>query len=278
MWSAYTPHQTKHTVVGELLVQTIYSPQLLNEREIYVWLPADYHTNPRHYPVVYMHDGQNLFDRYLSFVGEWQVDETLTTLASEGYAAIVVGIPNTPARRWEYNPYPSRFGIEFDGRGAAYLRYIVETIKPSIDRDFRTLSTPVHTGIMGSSMGGLISLYAFVRYPQVFGFCGALSPAYWFGDLAQTLRDHADGQGKVYLDVGTEEGYIFPGLPPEFQPLGDATNAGYVAGVQALKKALLARGYQDGATLLYVEEPHGKHHEEAWARRLPQAFRFLLPR
>src|SRR5205085_774096 len=169
-----------HTVVGDLRVlEGVSSPQLGNRRDILVHLPFSYRQGHQRYPVLYMHDGQNLFDEATSFCGEWEVDETMEELRHEGLEAIVVGIPNMGDQRCEeYSPFPNRRFRSV--RGAAYLAFLVETVKPLIDHTFRTLPERDHTGIMGSSMGGLISLYAFFRHPEVFGFAGVMSPSLWF--------------------------------------------------------------------------------------------------
>ncbi len=280
VWENYSEHVAQHTVVGDLRVaRDVYSPQLDNRRDVLVWLPPSYTTSQRRYPVIYMHDGLNLFDRFTSYSGEWQVDETITTLALEDprYEAIMVGLPNMKEKRGvEYSPYDYElFGVHMGGQGDSYVRFIIETVKPLIDHDFRTRPETVATGIAGSSMGGLISLYGFLRYPQVFGLCAAFSTAYWFGDnsLLRATRERATGHGRVYLDVGTKEGETllnWTQIPPE------QTDAAYCDGVRALRDALLAGGYAEGNTLLYVEEEGALHREAAWARRLPTALRFLL--
>lgn len=160
-WADYVSHHDEglHTVVGTLKVlPQLPSKQLGNSRDILVWLPPTYLESKQRYPVIYMHDGQNLFDRYTSFVGEWEVDETLTALASENYEAIVVGIPSiSEVRGNELSPFDDKhIG---DGRGNAYMSFLLDTIKPIIDSEFRTQPDTANTGIMGSSMGGLISLY-----------------------------------------------------------------------------------------------------------------------
>lgn len=270
MWQSYTAGRKKHTVVGELLVQSINSPQLNNSRDILVWLPQSYHTSSKRYPVIYMHDGQNLFDAYTSYVGEWRVDETMLLLEDEGVEAIIVGIPNTKERVVEYSPYPSYSSKIPDGRGEAYLAFIVDTLKPKIDQDFRTLSNRTNTGIAGSSMGGLISLYGFLKYPETFGFVGAFSPAYWFGNNAifDTVRDHPFVDGKIYMDIGGRE------IVGAFQTVAGFAKQ-YLLNVRKLSELLREKGY-DEKHMRYVEDPDGKHNEDAWARRLPDALRFLL--
>jgi len=150
-----------HTIVGTVRVlDQVYSPELENRRAILVYLPPDYDSSQQRYPVIYMHDGQNLFDQATSYTDEWQVDETMEALSRGGYPAIVVGIPNMGEQRIdEYSPFDDpAHGV---GQGHAYLAFIVETLKPLIDQQFRTLPDRLHTGIMGASMGGLISLHAF---------------------------------------------------------------------------------------------------------------------
>src|SRR5688572_27604222 len=175
-----------HSVVGDVRVlPQVWSEELENERDIYVYLPPSYATSGRRYPVIYMHDGQNLFEPSLSFAGDWQVDETMEALSRQGVEAIVAGVPNMGVRRCnEYSP----FG---DGCGDAYLAFLADTLKPLIDDVLRTLPGREHTGIVGSSMGGLISLYAAVRRPEVFGFMGALSPSLWYAGRAifEVVRD-----------------------------------------------------------------------------------------
>jgi len=270
-WQNYTALNNPHTVVGDLRIYSrLYSHLLDNHRDILVWLPPSYQQTDKHYPVIYMHDGSNLFDAQTSYAGEWQVDETMQALSSEGDEAIIVGIPNNRNRILEYNPYAHHLF----GYGELYLRFVVEEVKPLIDGSFRVLQEPQFTGIAGSSMGGLISLYAFLTYPDVFGFCGAFSTAYWFGynGLLDTIQQRANGSGKIYLDVGTKEGEVLD----KWQIPADNLDHAYVEGVRQLRDALISKGYHLDSSLLYVEETDANHHENAWARRLPAALRFLL--
>jgi predicted alpha/beta superfamily hydrolase len=157
-------------------------PQLDRNRTIWLYLPTDYHSTTKSYPVLYMHDGQNLFDHATSFVGEWEIDETLDSLAKLGYEVpIVVGINNGQQRRIdELTPWPNdKYG---GGDGEAYLKFLTETLKPKIDSAYRTKPQARHTGIMGSSLGGLISFYGGLAYNHVFGIIGAFSPSFWFSD------------------------------------------------------------------------------------------------
>lgn len=251
-----------HTVVGDLrLLPQLFSPQLGNSRDVLVLLPQSYEGGTRRYPVLYMHDGQNLFDARTSYAGEWCVDESLAALALQGYEAIVVGIPNSgPDRLAEYSPYHDRH-IGGGGNGRRYLDWLVQTLKPRIDGELRTLPDPRHTALIGSSMGGLISLYGFFRHPDVFGLCGAMSPSLWFArtSLFAYINRVPFPHGTVYLDVGTAEG-----------PLT-------VADAREMHQLLLHKGYRADQNLFYVEDDAG-HNEAAWGNRFPHILPLLLPR
>jgi len=275
MWQAYlrTRNGKPHTVSGNLKVlQDVASTRLRNKRDILVYLPPSYEAGSRRYPVFYLHDGQNLFDAATSFAGEWQVDETMEALSQDGVEAIMVGIPNAgKARINEYSPFDTAdFG---DGRGDMYLDFIIDQVKPLVDAEFRTLSGPTHTGIMGSSMGGLISLYAFFRRPETFGFAGVMSPALWFARNAifDTVRRAEHNAGRLYMDAGTREyggESIWSILP--------FRSRRYYASVRRMYRLLVKKGYRPKRDLLYVEERNAGHNEAAWARRLAPAIRFLL--
>lgn len=263
-----------HTVVGDLRVlRGVESRELGNSRDVFVLLPASYEACPeRRYPVIYAQDGQNLFDRHRSYAGEWRFDETLADLASDGIEPIVVGIANAGTDRiHEYSPIVEP-GVS-EGRGEAYLTFLVETLKPQIDRLLRTLPGRESTGIIGSSLGGLISLFGFFERAETFGWVGALSPSLQFGDgeFLRYLERRAYVPGRIYLDVGSEEGarprlgrYLFR---PFARP--------YPARVRAVFRRLVRKGYSAGESIILVQESGGRHHEEAWARRLPFALRFL---
>jgi len=274
-WLDYTADRDDHTVVGRLRVtKDVHSPQLDNERDIYVWLPPSYDPRKRRrYPVLYMHDGQNLFDAPLSFSGEWEVDETMTALSRDGLEAIIVGVPNNSDRTTEYNPFNDPYLGQ--GRGDDYMAFLVETVKPMIDADFLTAPGREHTGLGGSSMGGLISMYGFFKHPQVFGLCAALSPAYWFGGnaLITYVEDAPYVPGKIYMDIGTQEGVVAQSFPRHLGITQDRMSRFYVTSVQQIQRRLLEKGYTD---MLYVEDEGAPHHESAWARRLPKALRYLL--
>jgi predicted alpha/beta superfamily hydrolase len=247
-------------VVGTIkYLERIHSPQLDNERGLLVYLPPSYAGGDDRYPVIYMHDGQNLFDPATSFSGEWAVDQTLEAASEQGVEAIVVAIPNLgPERANEYSPF--RDEKAGGGRGELYLRFIVETIKPMIDADFRTQPGRESTGIAGSSMGGLISLYAFFRYRHVFGFAGVMSPSLWFAQNAvlEWVRRQPFAGGRIYIDVGMKEGQ---------KTMDD---------VMQLRDVLEQMGYRNLHDLMCVVDTAGDHSERAWARRLRRELGFLL--
>jgi predicted alpha/beta superfamily hydrolase len=238
----------------------VWSPQLENHRDVDIFLPPTYASTRWRYPVVYMHDGQNLADPHRAFAGTWQLPRALWQLAQRGREAIVVGIPNSGAERLrEYSPFPDeRLG---GGRGDAYVAFIERTLKPLVDKRVRTMPEREFTGIFGSSMGGLISLYSFFRAPATFGFAGAMSPSLWFGDRGIIKYIEQDGRppGRLYVDTGTEEGAT---------TLQDA---------RRLAQVLEHGGYVRGESLLFSVVQGGRHEEEHWADRLAPALEFLLP-
>ena len=245
-----------HARKGRLVVlPSVHSPELDNRRDLSIYVPAAPARGDSRYPVIYMQDGQNLFDPAMSFAGTWGVDEALTWASRRGLDAIVVGIPNMgDARLVEYNP--------FGEGGDRYLDFVTRTVKPIVDAQFPTLPDREHTGIAGSSMGGLISLYAFFRYAESFGFAAALSPSLWFGDGALldlvARAPRVPGGGRLYFDIGMREGQ-------QTVALG-----------RRLRDLLLAKGYDGGRDFRWVEDKDGVHHESAWGRRFREALPFLL--
>lgn len=244
-------------ISGQLLASVVRSPQLGNERTVLLYLPAFYGTADgivqKRYPVVYLQDGQNLFDPATAFGGKtWQAGETMTLLAAQGIEAVLVAPYHMESQRiQEYNPFAHWRG----GRGAAYVEFVAETLKPIVDHDFRTLSHAGGTLIGGSSMGGLISLYACCVRPDVFGGALVMSPSLWVANGAAygLARERLAPGGRLYVDNGTRE-----------------------SSAQPLAALAIEKGYVDGADLLYVQGKGDRHTESAWARRLPAALRFLL--
>jgi predicted alpha/beta superfamily hydrolase len=253
-WKPPTPRNSGTVVV----LPAIHSPELDNSRDVRVYLPAGYGDGQRRYPVLYMQDGQNLFDAAMSFAGSWRVDEAMESAARKGHDAIIVAIPHMEVDRIaEYDPFTE---VDPPGRGEQYLQFIVETLKPLIDSEFRTRATALHTGLAGSSMGGLISLAGFFRYPRVFGVVAALSPSLWYkGRGIFPLVEAAPFvRGRIYLDMGTFE-----------SPHG-------VADARRMRDVLVKKGYRLDESLKFVVERRGRHSEEAWGRRFRRALPYLL--
>jgi predicted alpha/beta superfamily hydrolase len=229
------------------------------DRDLTVYLPPSYERSLRHYPVLYMQDGQNLFDPEESFAGSWRVDIAMDQAAGRGFEGIVVGIAHAgEGRIAEYSPFDD--ADAGPGRGSEYVALMVDVIKPLVDARYRTIPERGTTGVAGSSMGGLISLYAFLARPDVFGVTAAMSPSLWFaGRAIFGLVEAAPFQpGRIYIDVGRLEGE---------DTLADA---------RRLRDLLLTKGYRKGDQLRFVEDRAGGHEEAAWGHRLRAALPFLL--
>lgn len=242
-------------------------PQLERTRRVWVYLPPDYATSDRRYPVLYMHDGQNLFDAATSYAGEWGIDETLDSLHAAGDpGVIVVGIDNGQERRLdEYSPWRNeRHG---GGEGAAYVEWLVRTLKPYIDERYRTLGDRSNTGVAGSSMGGFISLYALLGFPDVFGRAGVFSPAFWFAPqifaAARVARaPHPDT--RIYMVSGGRE-------------LEQGRRAGFPVDDQArMLETLIAAGFDAAGQVTALVVPDGEHSEWFWRREFPRAYLWLF--
>ena len=240
-------------------------PQLGRSRRIWVYLPPDYETSDRRYPVLYMHDGQNVFDHATSYAGEWGVDEALDSLHAAGdWGAIVVAVDNGAQHRMnEYSPWvhPQAGG----GEGDRYVDFLVETLKPWVDARYRTRPDRLSTGVMGSSMGGLISLHAALRRPDVFGRAGVFSPSLWFSPdafAAARAARRLPGQRWYFVSGGKE---------------GPAENPGVVVqGQTILADTLAAAGFERGAEIHEAGPEDGTHQEWFWRREFPAAYRWLF--
>jgi len=238
--------------------RNLYSPQLDNQRDIIVWLPPSYSTdNLAHYPVLYMHDGQNIIDPFTSFVGQdWQMDETATQMIKSGTIneIIIVGISYTNDRTPEYSPVLS---------GQQYSAFIINTLKPFIDTEYRTKPEPKFTATMGSSMGGIISFHLAWDYPHVFGMAGCLSPAFMVNEMEIVKRVASyTGANKsllFYIDNGTV------GLELKLQPAVDEM-------ILSLEQA----GFEAGTSLIYLIAQDAEHNEATWAKRVAVPLRFFF--
>jgi predicted alpha/beta superfamily hydrolase len=261
----------RHTLSGDVrLHPSFHSRFLLQDRNVIVYVPPGYkRSRDKRYPVLYMHDGQNLFDGATSFIPgkEWQVDETAQRLI-KGRAIeplIIVGIYNTGLDRVdEYTPTRDE-GRQMGGRANLYGRMIVEELKPFIDSNYRTLPDPEHTGLAGSSLGGLVTLHIGLRYATVFSKLAVLSPSAWWDDRVITREVLSLPEKlplRIWLDVGTLEGKD-----------GEALRE-----VSLLRDALIEKGWELGFDLQYLEVEGGVHDEAAWAARVEPVLRYLFPR
>ncbi len=192
----------------KIMDTAFYIPELNRTRRIWIYLPPDYANSKKRYGVLYMHDGQNLFDNATSYSGEWGVDEYLDSIFKKGKKeVIVVGIDNGLSKRMnEYNPWEfQNFG---KGEGDKYVDFLVKDLKPFIDKHYRSLKNKQNTFIAGSSMGGLISLYAVLKYPNIYGGAGIFSPAFWTasGIDSTTIADAKKVNSKLFFYAGGKEG------------------------------------------------------------------------
>jgi len=273
-WRDFSPFRDRHTVVGDLRHHDDFRSEVLgNSRTVLVFLPPGYEENPEaRYPVLYMHDGQNLFDAATSFIGiEWNVDETVTRMIEGGEVRplIVVGVENTSQRAFEYTPVPDR--ARGGGGGELHARFLVEEVKPFIDRTYRTMPDAQSTGIMGSSFGGLASIYTAWTHPDVFTRVGAMSTSYGWagGHILSFVESKNPPTGvRVWIDMGTAE----------YE--GDSNGDGVpdiIEHHRRCRDALIAKGLTFPGTLGYVEDEGAVHNERAWAARFPRALRHLFP-
>lgn len=259
-----------HTLTGNIrLHRAFHSRYLGNDRDLIVYLPPGYNrARTKRYPVLYMQDGQNLMDGATSFIPgkDWRVDETAQRLirAKLIEPLIIVGIYNAGVERVnEYTPTRDN-AREMGGHADLYGRLLIEEIKPFIDRSYRTRQDAADTGLAGSSLGGLVTLYLGLKHSHVFGKLAVLSPSAWWDNrlLVRHVQSlPAKPNTRIWLDVGTEEGRN-----------GDALRE-----VALLRDALIEKGWRAGADLRYVEVEGGVHDEAAWAKRVEPLLRFLYP-
>ena len=257
-WSEGKPKVIAHTMNSnvQILDTAFHIPQLNRDRRVWIYLPKNYSTSKASYPVLYMHDGQNLFDNATSFAGEWGVDDAIDSAKKQ---CIVVGIDNGgPVRMNEYNPYDhEKFGA---GQGALYVDFLAKTLKPYIDKHYRTKKDASNTIIAGSSMGGLISMYAVMKYPKVFGKAGVFSPAFWAApalktDLDKMVKSSTHKNVRIYFYAGEQEGnqmvvdmlYIF----------------------EAMRKKTAAK-------MKVKINAEGRHNEPTWRNEFPAFYNWIL--
>jgi predicted alpha/beta superfamily hydrolase len=237
---------------------------LRNERDLIVYLPPGYADRADRFPVLYLHDGQNLFDGATSFVPgmDWHVGQTADQVIGLGAVEplIIVGIYNTQARIREYTPtqMPKLGG----GRADRYAKFLIEEVKPFIEREYRAISGPQNAGIGGSSLGGLVSLYLGLKLSTIFGKIAALSPSVWWNQRVMNrfaLKYEARQRPRIWLDVGTREG------------------GRTVQDVEQFRDVLLQKGWRLEEDLHYERIEGAEHNEAAWAQRVGPFLRFLYP-
>lgn len=262
------------SAVGVYKTHTVKSQILMNTRDVLVLLPEDYDKEPTaRYPVLYMHDGQNLFNGKTSYIPnqEWRADEASRALARSGAAQklIIVGIPNMGAYRAnEYLPTSATMGRgaqqqTMGGKADLYGRFLIEEVKPLIDSTYRTKRGPFDTGLCGSSFGGIITLHLGMNRPDVFGRLGVVSPSLWWDNGVMQKRVEAHKfpwRVRLWMDMGTAEG-------------NDA-----VVRTRRLAETLAEKGMKKGRDFTYYEEEGGQHNEASWARRFGEILLFLFPK
>lgn len=261
------------TITGD--VETITVPGFLAGRRVWVYLPPAYDTDTEaRYPVLYMFDGQNVFDTATSFAGEWEVDETLEKGIAAGELApiIVVAVDNGGAQRIaEYTPWPD--DTHGGGQAGAHLQAFVDTLVPYVDQTYRTVAEPGSRAIAGSSLGGLMALYAAYEHDGVFGRAAALSPSLWWDD--EHMRMHAEAAAQkpdatIYMDMGTLE---------EDSTVDEDDNGidDNIDQLRAMQAVLVGQGFTLDTDLKVVEAEGHRHRESYWAMRFPAALAFLFP-
>lgn len=245
---------------GELRIHAV------SQRDLIVYVPPGYDDVDRRYPVLYMQDGQNLFTPDTAFNGqEWRMRSTADALiaAGEMEPLIIVGIYNSGDSRIDEYTHSRDRRTGRGGKAAEYGRLLVDELKPFIDESYRTCNGPRHTGLGGSSLGGLVSLVLGLRYPEVFGKLAVMSPSVWWDrrSILRMVRSiDVQRHARIWMDVGTEEGR---------RTTEDA---------RLLRDALADKGWREGADLAYLEVPGAAHNEQAWADRVAPMLNFLFGR
>jgi predicted alpha/beta superfamily hydrolase len=261
-WADDYPQKPKPNTASarvQLLDSVFKIPQLNRTRRIWVYLPKSYdQLKAKNYPVLYMHDGQNVFNEQTSSFGEWGVDECLDTLQKQtGKECIVIAIANGDDKRLnEYNPYDNaQYG---KGEGNLYVDFIVKTLKPFIDKQYRTLKDVHHTYIAGSSMGGLISLYAIVKYPDVFGAAGIFSPSFWIAP-------------QLYTDVANAK---WTTMPRFYFYAGGKESETMISDMDKMIDVLQKKNANfDVRRSIY---PLGQHKEKYWREEFDDFYRWIM--
>jgi len=254
----YPVQPKKHTASANvhIISEKFDIPQLGRQRRVWIYLPPAYATSGKKYPVIYMHDGQNLFDDYTSGYGEWGIDEIMDKMPDDKQS-IIVGIDHGGEYRiTEYDPYDSKYG---KGRGDDYVDFLAKTLKPYIDQNYRTKKDARQTTVAGSSMGGIISMYAVLKYPNVFGNGGIFSPAFWISpDMYQFAK-----QQKL------------PSKTRFYFVCGDVEDDTMVADMQKMVDIVQAKGISEDNSPTVIMQGY-KHNEKQWNTDFPAFYNWLV--
>ena len=249
--------------------ERFHSEFLTFDRDVVVFLPPGYQKSVRRHPVLYLHDGQNLFEPETAFVkGEhWRVAETAMALIEAGQIEplIIVGIYNTGRQR--INEYTHTFDRRRGGGDAdAYARFILEELKPFVDSTYRTLTDRSHTSLGGSSLGGLVTLYIGLKHPEAFSALAVMSPSVWWDrrSILREVRRALPPRARIWLDMGTRESR------------GDASARRVVEDARLLRVGLVKAGWQEDVDLHYEEIEGGTHSERAWGDRFGRVMEWLF--
>lgn len=259
-WTDHFPRKAKESTASknvQILDTAFYIPQLNRHRRVWIYLPESYSTTRNKYPVLYMQDGQNLFDNATAGFGEWGVDEALDTLGKMHGEAIVVGVDHGSEKRInEYSPFDmEKYG---EGEGDAYVDFLVQTLMPYINNHYRTKKSAKYTAIAGSSMGGLISFYAMTKYPNKFGAAGVFSPAFWM--VNQQIKSYSNKRasklkGRMYFYAGQQESEtMVPNMLSVFELLNLRSKVKLKTHIRA----------------------EGRHSEETWRAEFPLFYEWLM--
>lgn len=238
-------------------------PQLKRRRRIAALLPYNYNESDKKYPVLYLHDGQNLFDEN-SLYGNWAIDDSLASLAEQGFGdVVVISVDHGGEDRInEYMPFNTRHGR---GQGKLYIQFLMETLKPYVDKKYRVIPDGENTGIGGSSMGGLISLYAGLTFPGTFSKMMIFSPSLWLSRkiyrLANKFTLPVDNTGRVI----SSHLYLYAGGRESQAHLPNVMRFG----------ASLLPNHEEGLRFKFSHNPHGVHHESNWREEFPVALKWL---
>jgi len=264
---AWADREKKSTITGNVqVIENFYMPQLDRYRRLWIYLPPGYDKGNKKYPVLYMHDGQNLFSDATSFSGEWGVDETLEELISQKKIPkmIVVGIENSQYRMSEYAPFFIHYlQYEIDGEAQEYGKFLVETLKPYIDKKYRTKPGRKTTALAGSSMGGLVSTFLGIKYQEVFSKVGALSSSFGVcrDEMIEFIKQNPKKHPmRIWMDIGSEEaGYM-------------ELNENQIP----VKIALIEAGWIEGKEVKFKVFEGAKHNESYWRERFDEALLYLF--